>query len=121
LTQPDKPEPEFSATIDLIRQEHIDAAKESVRDPDILRELEAEIEKDCSWVKNFLFAAQVRGYRTSIGISVTSECQVIDEISPRSKDTIIGLGESLACKFMTAVLRDQVCTYAATLYYLTAI
>lgn len=33
--------------------------------------------------------------------------QIIDEISPRSKDNIIGLGEQLACKFMTAVLRDQ--------------
>lgn len=36
------------------------------------------------------------------------ELQVINEISPRSKDNIIGLGEKLACKVMTAVLRDQV-------------
>ena len=35
--------------------------------------------------------------------------QVIHEISPRAKDTIIGLGERMACKFMTAVLRDQAC------------
>jgi hypothetical protein len=34
--------------------------------------------------------------------------QVIDEISPRSKDSIVGLGERLSCKMMTAVLRDQV-------------
>jgi aspartokinase len=34
--------------------------------------------------------------------------QVIDEISPRSKDSIIGFGEKLGCKIITAVLRDRV-------------
>ena len=29
-------------------------------------------------------------------------------MSPRSKDTVIGFGERMACKLMTAVLRDQV-------------
>ncbi|KAF9457925.1 Aspartate/glutamate/uridylate kinase [Collybia nuda] len=82
--------PEFNVTVDLIRQEHLKAARESVRDPDILEELEEEIDKDCDWLRSFLFAAQV-----------------IDEISSRSQDSIVGLGERLACKIMTAVLRDQ--------------
>ncbi|KAJ7034503.1 Aspartate/glutamate/uridylate kinase [Mycena alexandri] len=82
--------PEFYATVDLIRQEHFNAARVSVKDIGILRELEVEIERDCEWLRSFLSASQV-----------------IDEISPRSKDTIVGLGERLACKFMTAVLRDQ--------------
>ncbi|KAK0495386.1 Aspartate/glutamate/uridylate kinase [Armillaria luteobubalina] len=82
--------PVYNVTVDLIRQEHINAARESVRDLDIRKELEAEIESDCDWLRSFLFASQV-----------------IDEISPRSRDSIIGLGERLACKFMTAVLRDQ--------------
>ncbi|KAF8991723.1 hypothetical protein BDZ89DRAFT_1151387 [Hymenopellis radicata] len=30
-----------------------------------------------------------------------------NEISPRAKDSIVGLGERLACKYMTAVVRDQ--------------
>ena len=34
--------------------------------------------------------------------------QVIDEISPRSKDSIVGFGEKLGCKIITAVLRDRV-------------
>ncbi|KAJ7669382.1 Aspartate/glutamate/uridylate kinase [Mycena polygramma] len=84
------PLPEFHATVDLIRQEHFNAAKASVQDATILRELEAEIERDCEWLRSFLYASQV-----------------INEISPRSKDTIVGLGERLACKIMTAVLRDQ--------------
>ncbi|KAJ8508752.1 hypothetical protein ONZ45_g8993 [Pleurotus djamor] len=82
--------PSFYATIDLLRTEHLTAARDAVKDPDILKELEAEIERDCGWLKAFLSAAQV-----------------IDEISPRSRDNIIGLGEKLGCKVMTAVLRDQ--------------
>lgn len=34
--------------------------------------------------------------------------QVIDEISPRSKDSIVGFGEKLSCKIISAVLRDRV-------------
>ncbi|KAF8886126.1 Aspartate/glutamate/uridylate kinase [Infundibulicybe gibba] len=88
--QPSQPLPHFNTTVDLIRQEHYNAARASVQDPDILKELEGEIDRDCDWLRSFLFAAQV-----------------IDEISLRSKDNIIGLGERLACKIMTAVLRDR--------------
>ncbi|KAF7323633.1 hypothetical protein MKEN_00584000 [Mycena kentingensis (nom. inval.)] len=86
LTTHTEPRPAFHETVDLIRQEHFAAARASVQDASIRQELEAEIERDCDWLPPL---------------------QVIDEISPRSKDTIIGLGERLACKFMTAVLRDQ--------------
>lgn len=83
-------DPEFYKTVDLLRDEHILAARSSIRDPAILQELEDEIERDCEWLRNFLFAAKI-----------------IDEISPRSRDSIVGLGERLACKIMTCVLRDQ--------------
>ncbi|KAH6887840.1 Aspartate/glutamate/uridylate kinase [Coprinopsis sp. MPI-PUGE-AT-0042] len=63
---------------------------ESVEDLEIRAELEDEIERDCEWLRSFLYAAKI-----------------IDEISPRSKDNIIGLGEKLACKLMAAILRDQ--------------
>jgi aspartokinase len=62
-----------------------------VRDQTLLKQLEAEIERDCEGLRTFLFAAQV-----------------IDEISPRSRDSIIGIGERLACKLIAAVLRDRV-------------
>lgn len=84
------PPPDFHATADIIRQEHLKAARASVQDPDIRRQLEDEIERDCDWLLHYLSAAQI-----------------IDEVSPRSRDTIVGLGERLACKIMTAVLRDQ--------------
>lgn len=89
-TQPQQSLPEFHKTVEIIRKEHHTAACDSIKDPDILDELLNEIDRDCEWLRNFLFAAKI-----------------IDEISPRSRDNIIGLGERLACKFMTAVLRDQ--------------
>ena len=49
----------FNATVDLLRKEHLETARESVRDPKILKELEDEIEKDCEWLRGFLFAAHV--------------------------------------------------------------
>ncbi|KAI0062615.1 aspartate kinase [Artomyces pyxidatus] len=82
--------PAFSATVDVIRREHLVAAKAAVRDRAVLQELEAEIERDCEGLRGFLYATQV-----------------IDEISPRSKDSIIGFGEKLACKIIVAALRDR--------------
>ena len=49
----------FNATVDLILSEHLNAARSTVRDPEILKELEAEIERDCDQLRSFLFAAQV--------------------------------------------------------------
>jgi len=51
--------PEFNVTVDLVREQHVEAARASVQDPDILGELEEEIEKDCDWLRSFLFAAKV--------------------------------------------------------------
>ena len=56
---PSESAPEFVATVDLLREEHLSAARDSVRDPEILKELELEIERDCDWLCNFLFATKV--------------------------------------------------------------
>ncbi|KAL4251984.1 aspartate kinase [Abortiporus biennis] len=90
MTPTNQATPSFNTTVDLIRSEHLNAARSAVRDPQILATLEAEIEQDCDGLRSFLFAAQV-----------------IDEISPRSKDSIVGFGERLSCKIMTAILRDR--------------
>ncbi|ETW75759.1 hypothetical protein HETIRDRAFT_481226 [Heterobasidion irregulare TC 32-1] len=87
---PTPPPPPFSATVDVIRAEHIAAAQLAVRDPALRAELEAEITRDCDGLRAFLYATQV-----------------IDEISPRSRDSIVGFGEKLGCKLVVAALRDQ--------------
>ena len=52
-------EASFNRTVDVLRHEHLIAAKASVRDPEILKELEDEIDRDCDSLRSFLFAAQV--------------------------------------------------------------
>ncbi|KAI0088997.1 aspartate kinase [Irpex rosettiformis] len=84
------PDTSFNRTVDVLREEHLIAARASVRDPEVLKELEDEIDRDCDSLRSFLFAAQV-----------------INEISPRSKDSIVGYGERMACKVITAILRDR--------------
>lgn len=80
----------FNKTVDLIQSQHIAAARDCVKGKEILSELEAEIDRDCENLRAFLYAAQV-----------------IDEISPRSKDSIVGFGEKLGCKIIAAALRDR--------------
>ncbi|KZV87721.1 aspartate kinase [Exidia glandulosa HHB12029] len=80
----------FTATVDLILSEHVTAARSLIRNEELLKELEQEMERDCEALRSFLFAAQV-----------------IHEISSRSKDSIMGVGERLACKLVAAVLRDR--------------
>jgi len=59
----DRADPEFNITVDLIRQEHFTAAAEVIRDSEIRKELEDEIERDCDWLRNFLFASRVCSLR----------------------------------------------------------
>ncbi|KAA1478153.1 aspartate kinase [Dentipellis sp. KUC8613] len=82
--------PAFSRTVDILRAEHLAAARRAVRAPDVLGALEAELVRDCEDLRGFLHATQV-----------------IDEISPRSRDSIVGFGERLACKIVAAALRDR--------------
>lgn len=51
--------PEYYATVDLIKSEHLTAARRTIVDSEILQELEEEIEKDAEWLRGFLGAAQV--------------------------------------------------------------
>jgi aspartate kinase len=83
--------PAFHKTVDQLKKDHLEAARNAVQDPALLRELNEEIERDLDRLRSFLSAAQI-----------------IDEISPRSQDSIIGIGERLACKIVAASLRDRV-------------
>jgi aspartate kinase len=58
-TPPPSDEPPFFATVDLIRSEHMMAARSLITSLTILRELEEEIDKDCDALRSFLMAIQV--------------------------------------------------------------
>ena len=101
--------------VDAIRDDHIQAVRQQVRSKDIIDALENKIQKECGRLASFLGAAQV-GQAPFLpcdkkALEETADAQslqIINEISPKTRDIIIGTGEKLACLFMTAVLQDRV-------------
>ncbi|KAI8376439.1 Aspartate/glutamate/uridylate kinase [Radiomyces spectabilis] len=82
-----------SKYLDIVREieeDHLAAARAHVKNAEILQQLEAQLEKDCVKLRSFLQAAEI-----------------IDEISPRSLDIIVGIGERLSCTIVAAVLKDK--------------
>ncbi|RKP26581.1 Aspartate/glutamate/uridylate kinase [Syncephalis pseudoplumigaleata] len=80
---------DYHAIVDAICAEHISAAREHVREAASCDALARQLEKECARLRSFLEAAEV-----------------IDEVSSRSRDIIIGTGERLMCQLATAALRD---------------
>jgi len=81
----------FVDIVDAIRDDHTAAATANIESPEIIDELVKAINYECAKLAAFLSAAQI-----------------IEEISPKSKDVIMGTGERLSCMFMTALLQDIV-------------
>lgn len=79
----------FIDIVDAIREDHTAAATANIESPEIIDELVKAINYECAKLAAFLSAAQI-----------------IEEISPKSKDVIMGTGERLSCMFMTALLQD---------------
>ncbi|CBQ70264.1 probable HOM3-L-aspartate 4-P-transferase [Sporisorium reilianum SRZ2] len=80
----------FNATVDRILSDHIASARKAVtKDKQLLQQLESDIADDCDRLRDFLLAAKI-----------------IQEISPKSKDIIIGVGERLSCRIAVGALRD---------------
>ncbi|GAA5960279.1 hypothetical protein JCM3765_002526 [Sporobolomyces pararoseus] len=80
----------FDETVDQIKRDHLEAARKVIKTEEVLREVEDELEYDCERLRGFLKAAQI-----------------IEEISTRSKDIIMGVGERLSCRIVAAALRDR--------------
>ncbi|KAF9167290.1 Aspartokinase [Actinomortierella ambigua] len=81
---------EFVKIVQEIRDDHLEAARTHIGDSEILKRVETEIQQDCDRLKAFLEAAQI-----------------IEEISPRSKDIIMAVGEKLSCRIVAGLLEDR--------------
>lgn len=84
----------FVDIVDAIREDHTNAAKTNIASEEIRANLIDSIDSECAKLTEFLSATQI-----------------VAEISPRSKDNIIGVGEKLSCLLMTALLQDLVCYF----------
>ncbi|KAG0261594.1 Aspartokinase [Linnemannia exigua] len=81
---------EFIVTVQDIRHDHLTAAREHISNETILQRVEREVKEDCSHLQTFLQAIQT-----------------IEEISPKSKDAIMAVGERLSCRIVAGILNDQ--------------
>ncbi|KAI8058208.1 Aspartate/glutamate/uridylate kinase [Syncephalis plumigaleata] len=83
------PPEDYHNIVNMICDEHIRAARQHVKEETNCENLIQLLEKECARLRSFLEAAEV-----------------IDEVSPRSRDIIIGTGERLMCQLATEALRD---------------
>ncbi|KAG0019708.1 Aspartokinase [Podila clonocystis] len=81
---------EYIETVHEIRKDHLQVAADSIRDSDILKRTQEHVNQDCDRLKSFLQAVQT-----------------IEEISPRSKDIIMAVGEKLSCRLVAGILEDR--------------
>lgn len=94
-----------------ITEDHLQAAKAVISNPEILQQTQQQIEKDCRKLRSFLQAAEVPSIDVIYLLQrlvIIGIFQIIDEISPRSRDIIVGIGEKLSCTIAAAVLKDKV-------------
>lgn len=81
---------DYRKLLQVIEDDHVSNAKAHVKDPEIQRQLVEDTRKEIGRGEELLKASQVIG-----------------EISPRTLDSIMSLGEKLSCLFMSALMNDH--------------
>ncbi|ETS80362.1 hypothetical protein PFICI_07891 [Pestalotiopsis fici W106-1] len=82
---------EARALIQEICNDHIFAIQSFVKDPELQKQVSADIENDCQELIDYIIAAK----RFNL------------EVNARSKDRVVSFGEKLSCRFMAYLLRDR--------------
>ncbi|KAG0674168.1 Aspartokinase [Kluyveromyces marxianus] len=81
---------EYKNVLDLVEKDHLANAKEHIKDITIQETLIEDSQKEINVVKRYLDASQVLG-----------------EVSTRTLDLVMSLGEKLSCLYMTALCQDN--------------
>lgn len=76
--------------IEVIRQDHLEAGQNSLKDPVIAQEYKQSINQECDSLAKILESAQH-----------------LTEVTTRTEDKIVAKGEKLSCLYMTCLLRDR--------------
>jgi aspartate kinase len=79
----------FYRMIDLVEESHNEALSKAIHNPEIQKQLREFVHRELRLLESFLEAIHV-----------------IREISPRSQDLIVGVGERLSAKLLSGVLQD---------------
>ncbi|KAJ5518755.1 Aspartate kinase monofunctional class [Penicillium expansum] len=101
----------INAMIDKVRDTHLDKlqalrAYSSDTNDLLLSESIVNMVSDCEEVRKFLLAAQEWSSHYSLYFVLIVSCalQIVGDLSPRSKDKVLALGEKLACRTVAATL-----------------
>ena len=89
------PAKNYGSIVEVIRQDHIQAAQDVIRSRDILQRFTDAVTAECGSLVKMLASAQHLEGISSMGIIALIE------------DSIVSEGEKLSCQFMTAVLQDR--------------
>ncbi|KAI9786862.1 MAG: Aspartokinase [Geoglossum umbratile] len=81
---------QYEKIVSVIREDHIAAARDCVKSPDIVEDLIRDINDECRRLSGLLAALET-----------------VEEVTTKSEDKIISTGEKLSCRFMAALLRDR--------------
>ncbi len=81
---------DYSKIIELIENTHFDVLEETIHSVALRNKVEADIHEELQHLKSFLEAIRV-----------------IQEISPRSQDLIVGTGERLSAQVLTGILEER--------------
>ena len=81
---------DYKTLLDVIEDDHVQNAQKYIHDSEILQKLIVDTKKEIARGEELLKASQVIG-----------------EISPRTLDSIMSLGEKLSCLFMAALMEDH--------------
>ena len=76
--------------VDHLEERHLETIREAIKDPALAAEISDEVHADFHKLKSFLDAISVIG-----------------EISPRSNDVIVGLGEKLSARIFAGLLNSM--------------
>lgn len=82
----------YERLVDVIRDDHIAAARSHIQDEAIASRLSKDIETECKEIQEYRLAVE----RWHL------------EIDSRSKDRLVSFGEKLSCRFVAALLQDRV-------------
>lgn len=89
---------EYERLVQVICQDHIDAAETYIQQEHIQAPLVKEIIAECHEILEYRLAAE----RWHL------------EIDSASKDFLISFGEKLSCRFLAALLMDRVCSLSCS-------
>ena len=80
----------YDEVVEALRVDHIQAAKDTLKDAGILAKFEEEVNAECEGL-----------------IKILESAQHLEEVTSRAEDKIVSKGEKLSCRYMAALLNDR--------------